>query len=280
MIAKVIVHGRDRATALRKLSRALEATRAAGSVTNIAFLAALARHPSFVAGDVDTGLIEREQAALTAAPPPDAQTIALAALSISGLLHASEEPVAQAAAGTACDPWTDLTAWRHWGPAQLHATLAHRGERIEATVSARDGRQHEVRSHAGAVLLTVERCAGTRVRYECAGQVRDADVVASAGSIAVYLRGRCVVFEIPDALAAVEEDAASEDRVIAPIPGLVKIVEAVAGRIVAKGDPLVVLEAMKMQHTLAAPRNGTIAEVLVTAGDLVQDGAVLVRLED
>ena len=272
MIAKVIVHGRDRASALRMLSRALEATRVAGSVTNVAFLAALARHPAFVAGDVDTGLIERDLAALTHLPQPDAEVIALAALAAGGLLTALTRD--------ATDPWQSLTAWRHWGAAESHLTLVHRGEALDVVIASRDAAHHEVRSSAGVVKLRLRSASSGRVKYEIDGRIREADVVESDGVIVVQLAGRAHSFSVPDALAGTEDDAVGEDRVRAPIPGLVKIVSATAGAAVAKGDPLVVLEAMKMEHTLTAPRAGRIAEVLAAAGDLVQEGTVLVRLEE
>ena len=90
MIAKLVVHGPDRATALAALSEALEATEIAGSVTNIAFLAALARDPDFAAGDVDTGLIGRRQEVLTTAPSPSPKVVTAAILAASGI---GAEPV-------------------------------------------------------------------------------------------------------------------------------------------------------------------------------------------
>ena len=272
MIAKVIVHGRDRPTALAKLSRALEATRAAGSTTNIAFLATLARHPAFAAGDVDTGLIERDYAALTAVTRPDAEVVALAVLASCGLLRAS-------AAGDA-DPWVSLTAWRQWGPAELHSALVHGDARIDATIAAGPAGDRVVTSTAGTVALKIDGVHGARVRYVVNGHIRDADVVRYGVEITVYRAGEAFTFAVPDALEAIEDAATGEDRVVAPMPGLVKLVLARAGAKVAKGEPLVVLEAMKMEHTLTAPRDGSIAEVMVASGDLVQDGMVLVRLAE
>jgi 3-methylcrotonyl-CoA carboxylase alpha subunit len=272
MIAKVIVHGRDRETALRKLSVALEATLVAGTVTNVAFLTALARHPGFAAGDIDTGLIERELATLTAEVAPPAEAIALAAVAACGLVDPT-------AVGAPDDPWSTLTAWRHWGPAHLHAVLDHRDTRIDASVLAHEGRRFRVSSSAGDVEFSIERVDGGLVRFESDGRVRDASVTMLPGEITVRLDGHTLVVGVPDALDGGEDDDAGEDSVRAPIPGLVKVVRASAGQAVGKGDPLLVLEAMKMEHTLAAPRDGRVAEVLAAAGELVQEGAVLVRLE-
>jgi 3-methylcrotonyl-CoA carboxylase alpha subunit len=271
MIAKVIVRGRDRATALGKLSAALAATRAVGSVTNIAFLAALARHPALVAGDVDTGLIERELASLTAEREPCAQVVALAALAACGFM------ADDLAHGTG--PWLALTAWRQWGPAVQHVHLMHNRRPFEAVVRSHNLASHEVESAAGAVALVLERTSGPNIRFECDGRVADARVAMAADDIIVHLDGHNFTFSRPDAHGGEDDEGAHEDRVMAPIPGLVKLVRATAGSQVVKGDPLVVLEAMKMEHTLSAPRDGKIAEVLASAGELVQEGSVLVRLE-
>jgi 3-methylcrotonyl-CoA carboxylase alpha subunit len=96
--------------------------------------------------------------------------------------------------------------------------------------------------------------------------------------VTVVLDGSDHRFGFPDPAVAANE-AAGGDTVLAPMPGAVKTVRANGGQSVAKGDPLVVLEAMKMEHTLTAPRDGTIAEVTVAEGDQVEDGALLVRLE-
>ncbi len=86
-------------------------------------------------------------------------------------------------------------------------------------------------------------------------------------------------FRLPDPLAAAAGEQAGGDDIRAPMPGLVKALSAVAGAAVARGDVLVVLEAMKMEHALTAPRDGTVAEVLVAAGEQVTDGTVLLALE-
>ena len=105
------------------------------------------------------------------------------------------------------------------------------------------------------------------------------DLVASRASVSVFVEGRSFGFGLPDSLAAAEGDALGGDAIIAPMPGLVKLVSAAPGARVAKGDPLLILEAMKMEHTLAAPRDGVVAEVLAAVGDQVTDGTLLLALE-
>lgn len=99
-------------------------------------------------------------------------------------------------------------------------------------------------------------------------------------TLTVHFDGKSFTFVLPDRLA--ESDVADEDggdRLVSPMPGLVKIVSTKAGAKVAKGDPLIIVEAMKMEHTLTAPRDGVVAELFVSAGDHVENGANLLALE-
>ncbi len=305
MIAKIIVHGRDRASALNKLQRALSATRATGSITNISFLLALSKHPSFASGDVDTGLIERDLAALTRVTPPSAEAIALAALAARGLLRGAEPGQSSKEYPTpfcdraslkreakytyrwssnegllGSDPWSDLKAWRQWGPGIQSVDLIARGATIAVSIATRDARHHEVTTPAGVVALTIASTRSGRVRFESNGRIAAAIVIERPGEIFVELGDATATFVVAGTLADLDDVAGGEDNIVAPIPGLVKLVKVIVGANVAKGDPLVMLEAMKMEHTFTAPRNGRIAEVMVAAGDLVQEGAVLVRLEE
>ncbi len=272
MIAKVIVHGRDRASALAKLSRAIEGTRIAGSVTNVGFLGALLRHPLVVAGEVDTGLIEREFAALTAVHPPDAATVGLAALTACGLCEVSGK--------TGADPWRALTAWRQWGPAVQTVRLNSCGQTLDVVVSSFDAHRHQILVGDACVSLELISREGVHVRFACDGIEGNADIVAVPGEVGVYRKGGTYLFALPDEGHGEAEADAGDDGVRAPIPGVVKLVAAIAGARVKKGDALIVLEAMKMEHTLRASRDGVIAEVLARAGEVVQEGDVLVRLSE
>ena len=269
MIAKVIVHGTDRAAALNKLTAALGRCRAVGCVTNIAFLEALSRNASFGKGDVDTGLIEREIGSLAARQKPSAAVIATAALAVLGLLR---EPASQ-------DPWASLAGWRHWTDAYQFAQLSSSGEEIEARVETKGARTYAVTTPSGPVAVAVRAIHGGHVRLDFGGAIRESVIVHGAGRVSVFLGAESVTFAIPERLIDDSEDGGAEDRVRSPMPGTVKLVRVKAGEKVEKGAPLVVLEAMKMEHTLAAPRDGVIAEVMVKAGEQVQDGVVLVELK-
>ena len=113
---------------------------------------------------------------------------------------------------------------------------------------------------------------------ECTNPQNVSDVVSFGSRVAVFSSQGTFEFTVPDPLEGEGLDAGG-DTIVAPMPGLVKKVMANSGNPVAAGDPLVVLEAMKMEHVLSAPRDGALAEVNVSEGDQVEDGTVLVRLE-
>ncbi len=257
MIAKIIVHGDDRGVALTKLERALSQTQVAGSVTNLAFLRALSRHAGFVAGDVDTGLIDRDVAVLSRMPVPCSRSRSLAALGFAGLHLPGEGPVGFAL-------WAPLarTIQFRWGEEEIAAVIEMRGAR-HARVQIGDA-AHEVRWQAGAWWVD--------------GAKTPAEVVTHPGGTSVFW-GNGYPFTAVDPLARDGGAAVSPDVTRAPMPGLVRSVAVHKGQAVAEGDRLAVLEAMKMEHVLRAGRAGVVAEVLVGEGAQVEAGAALVRLE-
>ncbi|MEX6508061.1 biotin carboxylase N-terminal domain-containing protein [Jiella sp. M17.18] len=274
MIAKLIVHGPSRAAALGRLRTALGQTRIAGSVTNLAFLGRLAAHDGFAAGDVDTGLIARDLAALTARPDTPPEALAIGALAELGLLGESR------AARRDPDPFAAFRGFRAWGTARNVARFGSPdGGRLDVPVADQgDGLfVVEAAGSAIAVRLLGER-EGGEARVEIGGRVFSAGLLRDDRSVTVFLEGQPHRFE-RHAPAAGAVEAASGERVTAPMPGLVKLVSAAAGDTVTAGMPLLVLEAMKMEHTLTAPRDGTLAQVLVAAGDQVEAGVLLAALK-
>ena len=268
MIAKVIAHAPDRSAALHLLGQTLDATRIAGSTTNLAFLAALTRHPDVRSGKVDTGLIARDLAALTTRPPLPPEAPALAALAALDLL----DPPGGA------DPWDALTGWRGWSNAESFVTLDHRGEPHALKIEHLRQRRFRVTDGTEETTLTLLASRDGDLRFESDGLIRSAVLARTADTITVFLDGQSHGFH-PVLPQGETGHAHSGDAILAPMPGLVAKLHTQAGATVAKGDPLVVLEAMKMEHILTAPRDGRIAEVLVIEGDQVSDGTTLVRLE-
>ncbi|KAB2701261.1 acetyl/propionyl/methylcrotonyl-CoA carboxylase subunit alpha [Ochrobactrum sp. Kaboul] len=269
MIAKIIVHGRNRDEALNRLDAALGKTRIAGFVTNRQFLSALCKLDAFRSGDVDTGLIAREAGHLFADEPPSEITFALAALTALDLLDAP------AKGDTQNDPWTRLRGFRLWGDASRSVTLDHQGDRRTIGFTIDDQGRFgfdfglvAIRSHENGV-----------VRFGLDGRVAQASSVRIGQDVTVQFDARDTIFHHVLSAGA-EDDAATESRILAPMPGLVRLVSAVEGASVAKGDPLVTMEAMKMELSLTAPRDGKVATVTVAAGDQINEGALLVELEE
>ena len=286
MIAKLIVHGPDRPTALAKLRKALAQTQIAGSVTNVAFLARLAAHDGFGEGDVDTGLIGRDLDALTSPATTSTMARAIAALSVLGHLNAGGPADGEASA----DAFACLRGFRAWGEAVQAARfdggetrVKDSVERIDTFVTYLGHRCYRVETGDHSVELTVLDHEALKrdgeVRLSSGGHVFSAGVALDTGAVTVFETGVAHRFVLYDA-AAHGEDAAGGDRIAAPMPGTVKLVLAKAGDPVEKGAALIVIEAMKMEHTLKSPRAGRIAELLIEVGDQVEDGALLLRLED
>ncbi|EPF92492.1 acetyl-CoA carboxylase, biotin carboxylase subunit [Brucella abortus 01-0648] len=265
MIAKIITHGATRDEALNRLDAALNKTRIAGLVTNRQFLSALCNLEAFRTGDVDTGLIGRETAALFTDAQPSDIAFALAALGALDLLDAPEKS----------DPWSGLRGFRLWGEASRSVLIEHHGERRTVSFTARGDR------HFGFAFGTMDIRAHKNglVRFAIDGRVSEASVSRIGHDVTVQIEVHDTIFHHVLATGA-EEDASSESRILSPMPGLVRLVSVVEGASVAKGDPLVTMEAMKMELSLTAPRDGKVASVTVAAGDQVNEGALLVELEE
>jgi 3-methylcrotonyl-CoA carboxylase alpha subunit len=257
MIAKLVVHGPTRGAALGRLERALARTEVAGTVTNLAFLRRLARHEGFGRGEVDTGLIEREGEALTAAPVACARARAVAALLSLGLDEA--------------DP---REGFHLWAPLRWRVAMEHRGEALEGHVTVLGAGRYEVDLGDGPVPAS--RGPGG---FTVDGRPVNASWHRDPGRLTLFW-GNAYPFDLPDPLAVAAAAGAGAGVVEAPMPGLVRSVHAAPGDRVAAGDRLVVLEAMKMEHALRAPRDGVVAEMLVAEGAQVEAGAALVRLEE
>ena len=255
MIAKVIVHGDTREIALSRLRAALTGCEVAGTVTNLAFLGALAAHEGFAAGDVDTGLIARDIDDLTQAPEVEPRHAALAGMAALSLLDPAEG-----------------AGFTLWQPLRRAVGLTWGGEDhlLQVQVVSAD---HQIWTVDGTEVVA-QRIGG---RWSVGGQ-QAAAVSVAEGRVTVF-DGYGLVFDVIDPLARAAGGHGDGNLIEAPMPGLVRVVDAKVGQTVTKGDRLAVLEAMKMEHSLLAARDGVVAEVLAQAGDQVEAGVALVRLE-
>ena len=255
MLNKVIAWGPDRATALAKLDRALSEQVVLGVTTNTSFLRRLITHPLVVAGELDTGFIERHAEVLTAEPTPIG---ALAAYALFHRLRAGQ------------DVWQ--SAWRPAGAAPRRWLVALPDGTSCAV--ALDGARLTVDDQVVAVSGVLD---GEDVVVTLDGSTTTWHVAVDGGLTWVGQGGAS--WALAEQVRSLRvADHAHDGDITSPMPGAVIAVHVEAGATVAKGQPLVVVEAMKMEHTLTAPADGTVGEVLVRAGQQVKVDELLVTV--
>jgi 3-methylcrotonyl-CoA carboxylase alpha subunit len=270
MIAKLIVHGRDRAHALNLMATALEQVEVVGCATNTTFLGALVRDPEFAAGKVDTGLIGRRlDALLAAARPETTHALVVAALDAIGIF----EPAPDA------DPWSALKGWRLWRGARQFAHLGQGAARLDLPVLFMDDGGFEVQLEAGPVIARVVRQDGDQVTLDLGDRLIGATVIRGDGEVSVFIDGREQRFELTDHLAAEAGGAVADNRVVAPMPGRIVLLEVSEGDSVEAGARIAVLEAMKMEQALTAPVAGIVRDLAVAQGEQIEEGTVVCTLE-
>jgi 3-methylcrotonyl-CoA carboxylase alpha subunit len=271
MIAKTIAHAPTRDEALDALADALRDAEIWPVVTNAAMLANLLDHETFRAGAATTNLVEADLDRVAA--QSDDEVVDAIVLGGAGL-----EALAGAAA--ASDPWSIADGYRVNAPAQASWAFAIGGaDRRVAFASADAGRTARI----GEQTLAIETgFAPLPHGVLVSATIDDVDVVGvvrplAAGPV-LFVGGRAFDLASPRFGLALDGAEAGDD-IRAPMPGKILEVLAVAGQAVKKGDPLVVMEAMKMEHTLSAPRDGVVAEVGCAAGAQTAEGTVLARLQ-
>jgi len=277
MIAKLIVHGATREEALARMSRALHACEVVGPHTNVEFLQRIVESEPFATGDLDTGLIERHHEALFAPvkkPFKEALALACAALLTreGGSAHGAS-------------PWDALSHWRlNSGFTQTLGWLAieSSGETGNPfTVAfARDGATQTLEHDGVREAFSWSSGADLHEYRATIGDARATGRVFIDGdTFHVFCLGHALAFEWQNLLAHAADAEHGEGRLTAPMPGKVIAVLVEPGAVVEKGTPLIVMEAMKMEHTIGAPAAGTVSEVLYAVGDQVADGAQLLVLD-
>jgi 3-methylcrotonyl-CoA carboxylase alpha subunit len=277
MIAKLIVYDADRTQALQRLREALASCEIIGPKSNIGFLERLARHPVVVEGRIDTGYLDRhlDEFLVGAVAPTHAVLFAAAT---AALLQ--DEADAVATAGDPHSPWARADAWRidHAGRRAIALTL--REVRYDVDAEGYGGRyqlQHgEARCEVDGARLQADRLSA---RFD--GQSLRLPLRVDTDRVLLHdADGQRYSFTRAVALAWTAKDAAGGNQVIAPMPGRIVLVKAKPGDSVEQGDELLVMEAMKMELALKAPRAGIIDSIGATQGEFVEADAVLVRFAD
>ena len=269
MIAKLIVWGETREQALAKLDEALAATHIAGLQTNVQFLRHVLATPSFSQAKLDTALIQRESERLFDQDRLGVQMTVAAAVARAVLAERAAETH---------DPFSRRDGFRSHGVATRRMDFDYMGQAVVAKLRyLDDGLQLQVGEHDAAPLgLTALANGAIDVRF---GRDRQVVQVYPLGEVAHVFgtRGAAPITAV-DVLSHAGETGAEGGRLTAPMPGKVVSFAVKAGDKVSKGQPLAVMEAMKMEHTIAAPADGVVQELLYAPGDQVMDGDELLRL--
>ena len=276
MLAKLIVHGDNREQALSRLDTALAQTHIVGLNTNVQFLRHVVQSRSFVQADLDTGLIPREEAVLF-----KQEKVGLSLAVASVIAHTlQQERRAQAQLAERAgwlDPWARRDGWRSHGPSTRRFDYAFQGQvHIVQLTTLHDGAlQLAVAGEVGGFSF-VPLTQGIDVRFAAQRQI--VSVYRKDAVAHVFTAQGATEIVAIDALAHAGDSQVEGGRLTAPMPGKVVSFAVKAGDKVSKGQPLAVMDAMKMEHTIAAPQDGVVAELLYAPGDQVVEGAELLKL--
>lgn len=269
MIAKVITHASNRNEALDGLITALQGTHVAGTVTNACFLADLASHPDFQAGKFDTGLIERDLDTLTRAIPPSITHVAFAGLAALGI-----------------DPTSQKNGWRLWGDAHHKLKLVSNDDLIEGIITLYANGNISVTCGDDTITLTDVHINGAQFSAR-AGYMKNllnVHVIVSQLNekrlISVLAGGVSHDLYLHDPRSGSADSSSHANAVTAPMTGVVIQLTATIGDSVQEGDKLGVMEAMKMETSLVAPRDGVISEIFCAEGKTVEGGAALILFQE
>ena len=273
MIAKLIVWGENRGAALARLRAALAGCQIAGVATNVGFLSRLADSTAFAKADLDTGLIERCRDELFPPPTPPSDQV-LAAAALAELLleqHGASAP------NDRHSPWNEVDGWRlnedshhdfvfSEGETTYPVTVRFLAAGKRAVIGGREYALEGERLADDALLVRLD---GHAYKLRALREGEDWHLFGDGGYRKISLR---------DELHGLDVDAGG-GSLAAPMPGKIVAVMVKAGQKVEKGAPLVIVEAMKMEHTIAAPADGIVKEIHYAPGEQVPEGADLIAFE-
>ncbi|KAF1853686.1 hypothetical protein Lal_00006936 [Lupinus albus] len=268
MIAKLIVWGADRDAALRNMARALAQYQVVGLATNIGFLQRLIAGQAFATADLDTGLIERHRDSLFPAPAaPTADTLALATAALLQQEQRHQD---------SRDPWAQTSGWRLNTRLQRSLHFEDDSGNSEVLIDyAGDGRQWQLQIGGNTHTLALYATHADSVRIALDGRTLQADVAWEGEELHLFDGRNQHSLRLPDPMAHAGHTEAEGGRLTAPMPGKIVALLVDQGASVTQGTPLLIMEAMKMEHTIAAPSAGTVEALRYAVGDQVAEGAQL-----
>jgi 3-methylcrotonyl-CoA carboxylase alpha subunit len=276
MIAKVIAWAPDRPQAAARLARAMRQAQITGLHTNAGFLARALSHSAFVAEEVDTGFIDRHLADLVpAAAAPTPMQKAMAALAAVRLR--ARRACRAVSSGDPFSPWDVADAFRVNAPGEELVRFG--GEHGFLARVTREGDALRIGLDGEAISLTGQLSEEGELDAVIDGVRHRVGVMARGEGVVLFMDGEAVEFPAFDPLTFAEEHDGGGDAIRAPMPGKVISLKTKEGATVKRGEALVILEAMKMEHTLTAPRDGVIRTLSAGEGEQVAEGAVLVTFE-
>ena len=267
MIAKLITWGEDRVEAARHMQQALAQTEVLGVQTNLAFLQTLVQHPAFLAGDTDTGFIPAHKAALLAPAIIDDFVLAAACAKV----------IQDEALSADLDaPWSSPIGWRLNGTASrlVEFKTSTQDAPVECHVEFAAGIRYFVHGTSRTPFHSTARADGA-LQIQLGNQKNVLRVIRAGDNLSVLSAAGRALLTLFDPFHFKGDDSANEGRLTAMMPGRVVKLMVASGDVVKKGQPLLIMEAMKMEHTIVSPRDGTIERVAFGVGDMVPADAVL-----
>lgn len=280
MIAKLIVHGVTREQALARMDEALAKTHIVGLNTNVQFLRYVVRSNSFAQANLDTGLIPREEAALFNQEPVGAALAVAAA--VAHTLHAESARSASVVTAAWTDPWSKSDGWQSHGVHSRAFEFEFHGEKVAAQLRyLHDGALHLAIGNAANEVSGALSYSHTDTGFDISfAQHRIiAKTYKNNDVVGIFTAKGATQIIVNDLLEHAGETHEEGGRLTAPMPGKVVSFSVKAGDTVVKGQALAVMDAMKMEHTIASPADGVVQELLYQPGDQVVEGAELLKLE-
>ena len=275
MIAKLIVWGQNRETAVSKMRVALEQVRIVGLSTNVAFLGRLLRCEPFCSANLDTGLIGRDEESLL---HKDTQVdIESLALLLASRLN-EEANVASYVGSEMASPWRLQDGWRMNGVLLREFAFFLEGQPSQAHI-VQYFYQTQILSFAGKTVHFSYRNDGISFYITIDGHKHSAGVIkntSNPGILHLFRNGRHQIWNYQDPLEHSHVEEGASGKLTAPMPGKVVSIQIKVGDKVKVGDPLIVVEAMKMEHTITAPIDGEVGEINYAQGDQVNEGDQLI----